>query len=1610
MLRMLPGDIGSHCNALVGGVVASSFTVSMGECVVLLLDAKGYTALSEKYARVPSILSDELNKVMSAMVDAVYANGGYIERFAGDACIAIFGSATGAMRTGSSVCSMFSGKTVPVTAGAAMVSVHGSLSHGSVTAHYVGGFDGKWHRLLTGDVFRRLEELLSGAAEGEMVVDPQLAREPDVSKTDAPAVGGAANAPVSQDLSAAAAAQFLDDRVIKFVQAGSESSLASVRVVSSLFIALPSTGGDLQQSVAVLQERMKKYGGFLGNILTDEKGTSALVIFGWPVSHGDDALRACRMALEIRSLIPSSKQGIARGRVFCGFVGNKAYRRDVATLGSAINISARLMGKAEASGIFCCNSITSVCRHDVGFSESFGLLVKGRDTPVVTSKLLSGTPAPSAGGGSSDGGRSSTLPQRSIVMQFYPTFASFLAHGGNKVVVAPEHAQAPLLVESLLRQAPADSAGSVATFVRVVRYRCLDFDVDTPFSAVAGLLDAVMGFSAVVPEQRREIAVSYLLSDPDASQQKLRADAGLEMYVDLLSPVIGFPYNVSAGTAAVSADSSAGSSADLVALPLKKQLALIGSLVSKILGRIAATSSVVYLLERADQADTASKSILASLRNSDFSLVVTVKDETSVKLLGASVLVVPSLSDSEAIDAAAACLAQMSAQVAHPSPAVTVGSRLRQLIVEQGRGSVSCIVELLAGLQEGKLLQGLQLSPTPDQASKMPEGEDRQAPGSAVSSPSAPTTASAEDTEVDISSSATDDAIGKALALSQNGVSLVLDSLLPSQLQVAKFASAMGMRIPMPLMADVCPFTFSTDDFSQQVFRIEDSDAVFLNRDLLVACQASVLPQEFMSWNRLLFDHWRLELLSYDMMALPLLSLHGYCSIWHPSLEGHPELVVDTGTHFQEVAANICKYIETMLLVGGMLLDASLWFERLVEICGASSSVETTRYRVIGLVGGAECLLYMGNREDLPRAASLFTQALALMDTVRSSDPSFANANAYACHYGLWQVAFKTGTNSLLPPGLTLDSLPELLCSEDCNVHSLRAAAVTALRLGKFATVLALVERALSIPVECDPDFSPRNCLRFGSVDSRAQLFLLGGRLGWLRGNISNGEQLHYRGVQSSSDQKALISQNLLLACHTAALKRDVVNLASLTAQGITVLQVCPRHLRFYKSHFEFFAAWCQLRQTGGDADNVHQSLSQVADRLPNPDHIISVLLIEAMLDADKEDTSMFDACKDAIATCENAQRDLLPELYRLFAKLVARKISSIPEDRSLEIFDLEQQVEEYCYRGTYLARSEEAILLELRCTVELARFWVDARHKNQKLAFKLLADLLDRLVEVTPEIQEAKILLDHCAVCSAEDKKNYLTLKEYLQEKNREIVPIFSQKLGIDPEQLRNMMTTMQTEYEQLDFSNSGPLKIGDTAPAFSTTSVSGAAVDLSSLLQKGPVVVNFQRGSFCFHCNAQVELYTTALPAMEAYGAHLISITPGGGHAFYERFHPRFFIVQDQGRAIALNYGVVFDMPPQTRAIYEIANLRPDLEYGTEGDWRTSIPATFIIGQDGTIVNCEWHKRPDIRMNIEDVLETLKRLHEERERKLRLEAAQGDDILAAANDSDMETEEPSR
>lgn len=169
--------------------------------------------------------------------------------------------------------------------------------------------------------------------------------------------------------------------------------------------------------------------------------------------------------------------------------------------------------------------------------------------------------------------------------------------------------------------------------------------------------------------------------------------------------------------------------------------------------------------------------------------------------------------------------------------------------------------------------------------------------------------------------------------------------------------------------------------------------------------------------------------------------------------------------------------------------------------------------------------------------------------------------------------------------------------------------------------------------------------------------------------------------------------------------------------------------------------------------------------------------------------------------------------------------------------------------------------------------------------------------------------------------------------------------------------------------------VKIGDRAPDFALPEARGGTVDLTDLLREGPVVLAFYRGAWCPFCNLQLRAYQEALPKFRKRGASLVAIspqTPDHSLSMTEKEGLAFAVASDAGSATAEAYGVAFTVDDSMRDAFRAFGT--DLpSFNGDASWRLPVPATFVIGRDGTVLFARVEGDYRMRTEAADLLAAL-------------------------------------
>ncbi len=167
--------------------------------------------------------------------------------------------------------------------------------------------------------------------------------------------------------------------------------------------------------------------------------------------------------------------------------------------------------------------------------------------------------------------------------------------------------------------------------------------------------------------------------------------------------------------------------------------------------------------------------------------------------------------------------------------------------------------------------------------------------------------------------------------------------------------------------------------------------------------------------------------------------------------------------------------------------------------------------------------------------------------------------------------------------------------------------------------------------------------------------------------------------------------------------------------------------------------------------------------------------------------------------------------------------------------------------------------------------------------------------------------------------------------------------------------LTIMDAATARLDASGlaESGVGVGDRAPGFELPDASGATVSLSSLLERGPVVLAFYRGGWCPYCSLELRALQARLPEIAAAGATLVAVspqTPDNSLSTAERLELEFPVLSDVGNVVARSFGLVFTLPEDLREVYTGFGLDLPAANGDDS-FELPIPATYVIAASGEV-----------------------------------------------------------
>ena len=391
------------------------------DAVALFADVSGFTAISEALAqsgrRGAEELTDILNSYFAPMIELVVSYGGIVGKFGGDAMTILFPYTRPTRRAVvrraiqcalDMQAAMSYYAAIPTSAGVFGLAMKAGLAEGTVLSTTIGDAAIRVEPILAGELLDRCADAEHHATKGEVVVHmPLLDGIGAVEILEERGHGGeehfaclarlgrrARKAPLPPlpplDTPAIEAiATYLHPSIAGRLRADASGFLNEHRKVTILFVSFagfdydhdPAVVAQLQEYAGAVIRTVQQYDGYLNKIDMGDKGSKYIVLFGAPLAHEDDELRAVHCALALQALPVPARIGVNTGVVFCGQVGS-AVRQEYTVMGDPVNLAARLMQASQPGQVLVSDFTRRYAAAGFSWQALPSIRVKGKSEPI----------------------------------------------------------------------------------------------------------------------------------------------------------------------------------------------------------------------------------------------------------------------------------------------------------------------------------------------------------------------------------------------------------------------------------------------------------------------------------------------------------------------------------------------------------------------------------------------------------------------------------------------------------------------------------------------------------------------------------------------------------------------------------------------------------------------------------------------------------------------------------------------------------------------------------------------------------------------------------------------------------------------------------------------------------------------------------------------------------------------------------------------------------------------------------------------------------------------------------------------------------------------------
>jgi len=224
-------------------------------------------------------------------------------------------------------------------------------------------------------------------------------------------------------------------------------------------------------------------------------GDAVMAVFGVPVAHEDDALRACRAAVEMRDVLPElgveGRIGVNTGEVLAGTEERLA-------TGDAVNVAARLEQAAEPGEVLIGGETLGLVGSAVEVGEERRLELKGKSEPVASYPLVAVREAAERSHASRFVGRERELQQ--------------LADAWDRALAGPRCELVTIVGDPGVGKSRLVAEALEQLDARIARGRCLSYGDGITYWPV---IEVVKQLHARPDDEHAAVAISSLLGESE---------------------------------------------------------------------------------------------------------------------------------------------------------------------------------------------------------------------------------------------------------------------------------------------------------------------------------------------------------------------------------------------------------------------------------------------------------------------------------------------------------------------------------------------------------------------------------------------------------------------------------------------------------------------------------------------------------------------------------------------------------------------------------------------------------------------------------------------------------------------------------------------------------------------------------------------------------------------------------------------------------------------------------------------------------------------------------------------------------------------------------------